>query len=177
MTEINLNTNTLVDTLTSPTDQIKEQNVLSEQKVEQDIDQDEDDALHLFEILHNAVNGLEDTFADFYDEPTVEKFGEFEILIKEFITLVRELKNTTKSLLPKTERKKKNVIVDIPKEELSQTTEKDNTSEDSDSKKEEPIKPVKKVKPVKQVKQVKPIEPVKKSNPIPIKKINNKKTN
>lgn len=74
---------------------------------ENDNDEYGEDTSKVFEILHNSVDGLQDKFDAFYDNPTIEQFNEFDVLIKEFIALTRDLKNLTKSLLPKTEKPKR----------------------------------------------------------------------
>lgn len=58
----------------------------------------------IFDILHLSVDNLHERFEDFYENPNKDKYLEFETVITEFITLARDLKNNTKSLLPASEK-------------------------------------------------------------------------
>lgn len=89
---------------------------------------DDDEMFQIFDIMHNSVEGMKEKFTAFYEQPNKTNYNEFDELIVEFISLARDLKNMTKSLLPPSEKehkpeekrgRKKSVII---KQE-----EKDNT--------------------------------------------------
>lgn len=107
--------------------------------------------MKVFDILHQSVDGLEDKFKIFYEEPTLDKHKEFEELLKEFIALARDLKNISKSMLPRQPPKRKN-------KKAADKEESDNNDEESS---EPEIKP--------KTKQVK-AKPVKKEKTKPVKK-------
>ena len=71
----------------------------------QSIDQEEDN--DLFEVLYKSVEGLEDRFDSYYENPTPESFNEFNGLITEIIGLFRDIKNMAKKMLPASERPKR----------------------------------------------------------------------
>ena len=70
-------------------------------------DEGDEDALQIFAVMHDSIDALEDRFVEFVDNPTVDKHKEFDDLVKEFISLSRDLKNMAKSILPASDKKKK----------------------------------------------------------------------
>lgn len=76
-------------------------------EIQNESENDGDDMMQIFNIMHSSIDKLQERFANYYDEPTKEKYEEFDTLIVEFIALSRDLKNISKSLLPKSDRKKK----------------------------------------------------------------------
>ena len=82
----------------------------------------EDDLFEIFDVLHNSIDHLQDRFQIFLDKPDVAHHAEFDKLIVEFIQLARELKNMTKSMLPKSERFQKNDPIEQPKNEVEKST-------------------------------------------------------
>lgn len=85
---------------------------------------DQSDPSMIFEILHEALDNLQERFEEFIENPTPELHKEFESMAKEFIGLGRDLKNMTKSLLPASEKPKKNKKAPA-KDEVEEESEKE----------------------------------------------------
>lgn len=78
---------------------------------------DDEDPEIIFDILHEAIDGMKNKYNFFMDNPTMQNYNEFNELTSNLISLVRDLKNLSKSLLPKTEKPKKEKQVEKPVEE------------------------------------------------------------
>lgn len=72
-----------------------------------DEEEGDDGDMAIFDIMHDAVDALSERFQMFIDNPTPEEHKKFDDLVKEFISLARDLKNLSKSVLPPQEKPKK----------------------------------------------------------------------
>ena len=88
-------------------------------------DEGDDDALQIFSVMHDSIDALEDRFVKFIDNPTKDEHKEFDDLVKDFITLARDLKNMAKTILPASDKKTKlSVQTDIQVAPIEETQPK-----------------------------------------------------
>lgn len=89
----------------------EEKPINEDSAVENNVNEDdEEDIEKIFEVMHHSVDSLHNRFEAFYDDPSKEKFHEYDELIKEYISVIRELKNMAKSLLPKSDKKALKIV-------------------------------------------------------------------
>lgn len=93
--------------------------------IEEEDEQDENDEMQIFDILSQSVDALKERYILFIEKPTIENHKEFDDLIKEYINLIRDIKNMVKGVLSQNEVKQ-------PKKRIERSTEKkqDDTTTD-----------------------------------------------
>lgn len=102
---------------------------------EDSIKEDKDGFLYAFKLLRQSTDAMESTFIHFWENPNKNTHKEFNDLVKQFIDLARELKNISKELLPKSDKKSD----DVEEEKLDQD-EKQNPTLETEQKPETKVK-------------------------------------